>query len=89
MELLKKLILVSRWPKYTLLEVKENKKNNWIVIDDHVLDVTKYMSKHPMGSRIIWEHCGTDASISFDRVSHSDAAYKTMLEYKIGNLLKI
>ena len=74
------------WKSYTMQEVREKKKNNWLVVDGHVIDVTPFLNKHPAGADILREHCGSDASTIFDKVCHSNQAYEQMLTLKIGIL---
>lgn len=72
--------------KITWNEILLHKKINdcWIVIDNYVVDVSKYINKHPGGSDIILEHKTSDVSIIFDKVCHSNQAYEKMLNMVIG-----
>lgn len=75
---------------YTLEEIKKhNKKTDcWIIIDDNVLDVTKFLEKHPAGVDIIVQNSGQDVTEYFDRVCHSNKAYEAAMKYKIGCIQK-
>ncbi|KAJ6238272.1 cytochrome b5 reductase 4 family member [Anaeramoeba flamelloides] len=53
--------------EYTLEEVKEHKKNNWMVLDNKVYDLTKYLEYHPGGIKIIEKFCGKDGTKAFNR----------------------
>ena len=48
--------------KYTLEEVAEHNKPDdcWVIINDRVLDVTKFLEDHPGGDEKILEHAGFD-----------------------------
>ncbi len=75
--------------KFTVEEVKKHNKRKdcWIIIDEHVADVTKFLEKHPAGVDVIMLYAGTDASEIFDRSLHSNKAYELMLTFKIGELV--
>ena len=75
-------------PTYTLAEVKKNKKKNWIVLDNYVLDITDFIPHHPAGEDIFLEHLGTDCSVIFDKVCHSNQAYELSMKYRIGIIKK-
>ena len=65
---------------------KHNKKSDcWIVIDNFVIDITKYIDKHT-GGDVILEYGGKDATDIFDKICHSNKAYELMLKFKIGEL---
>jgi cytochrome b involved in lipid metabolism len=73
---------------YTQEEVKRHRTKDscWIIIDNNILDVTRFLKQHPCGSDIILEHAGEDVSYIFDKVCHSNDAYKLALTYKIAEL---
>jgi cytochrome b involved in lipid metabolism len=73
---------------YTLEEIKKHKKKSdcWVCIDNHVLDLTKFIDSHPVGPDVILNFAGTDATEMFERFNHSDSAYEAMLKFKIGEL---
>lgn len=72
--------------EYLLTEVeKHNKKNDcWIIIDDNVCDVTKFLEEHPGGADILLTCAGKDCTDEFKEICHSDDAYKLVKEHKIG-----
>ena len=75
--------------EYTLEEVaKHNSKSDaWIVINNKVADITKWIPKHP-GGDIIMKGVGKDASALFKSIGHDDYAKKMLKQYQIGILKK-
>jgi len=73
---------------YTVEEVKKHRtrKDLWVILDNHVLDITKYIEHHPGGIDIMTEYSGQDISDVFDKIGHSNKAYKIALKFKIGNI---
>ena len=73
---------------YTLNEVKKHSAKNdaWIVIDEKVYNVTKWIPNHP-GGDIIMHGVGTDASKMFKDYNHSTGARKRLQKFYIGDLL--
>jgi len=73
---------------YTLEEVKKNNdgKSCWLVIDDKVYDVTKFLEEHPGGEEVLLELAGGDATEQFEDVGHSEDARELMEDYLIGDL---
>ena len=55
---------------YTIDEVKKHNKESdaWMVIDNKVYDVTKYMDKHPGGKEAILKYAGKDATKAFYQI---------------------
>ena len=53
-------------PFYTRQEVAEHKKfkDCWVVINGEVYDVTRWLTKHPGGGRILMHYAGEDATVS-------------------------
>ena len=64
----------------------------WIMIADHVYDVTTFLSSHPGGSEMIIPYCGKDASKAFaskdknPSVRHSSLADGMLKDYLVGKL---
>lgn len=70
-----------------LLNQSEISKHNqsqdcWIIIENKVYDVTKFLSRHPGGSGFISPYCGQDATTPFltqgGRGKHSQTAFKIL-----------
>lgn len=62
---------------YTIEEISKHNtvESLWIIIDDHVFDVTKYAKKHPGGSRILLKYAGKDCTKEFNDINHTDASH--------------
>ena len=75
----------------SLAAVKTHNKQDdcWIVIDNMVCDVTKFLKEHPGGSAVILDFAGQDATESFNDVGHSNDAKQMLTEYKIGVLNEV
>lgn len=61
--------LCGKLKEYSRAEIaKHNKKDDcWLIIDDKVYDVTKFIADHP-GGEIILKNAGADSSEGFHRV---------------------
>ena len=57
----------------------------WIIIGDHVYDVTDYIYEHP-GGDIIADDAGDDATEGFDEAEHSEEAVEEMAQFLVGKL---
>ncbi|KAK6185026.1 hypothetical protein SNE40_007353 [Patella caerulea] len=75
---------------FSLDEVSEHcdETSCWLVIEDKVYDVTKFLSKHPGGNDVILENAGTDATIAFGDKGHSKYGIKLLEVYLIGELIE-
>jgi cytochrome b involved in lipid metabolism/monoamine oxidase len=71
--------------KYSLTEVSQHNTpdNAWIVIDNNVYDITKWIPFHP-GGPIIMEGLGKDATKMFNNVNHTSNARRKLHQFKIG-----
>uniref|UniRef100_A0A1I7Z2I0 Cytochrome b5 heme-binding domain-containing protein n=1 Tax=Steinernema glaseri TaxID=37863 RepID=A0A1I7Z2I0_9BILA len=58
----------------------------WIIMDDKVYDLTKFLQEHPGGDEVIVEQAGADATESFNDVGHSSDARAMADDYLIGRL---
>ncbi|KUJ10754.1 cytochrome b5, partial [Mollisia scopiformis] len=66
---------------------KHNTKTDpWIIYNNNVYDVTKYINIHPDGPDDITGVAGTDATTAFNEAGHSSDANTTMATYLIGTL---
>lgn len=74
---------------YTMATVKKHKTRSscWTVVGTGVYNLTKWISKHPGGSKRILAMCGKNATKAF-RAQHGSTgkAAKTLATYKIGKL---
>ena len=69
-----------------------NKHNNandcWVIVQNHVYDVTNFLGQHPGGSDKIIPFCGKDATDAFltkgGQGSHSPRAMQKLESLKIG-----
>ncbi|CAI4229969.1 unnamed protein product [Auanema sp. JU1783] len=60
----------------------------WIILDNKVYDVTKFLEEHPGGEEVITQLAGQDATDAFNDVGHSRDAKEMAEEYLIGQLEK-
>ncbi|XP_034416032.1 cytochrome b5 isoform X2 [Cyclopterus lumpus] len=73
---------------FRLSEVEEQNtfKSTWIIINNKVYDVTKFLEEHPGGEEVLREQAGGDATESFEDVGHSTDAREMSLSMMIGEL---
>ena len=71
---------------YTLNQISLHNKpdDTWIIIDNKVLDVTKFLKEHPGGEQTILDWAGKDGTVAFDEVGHSQDAWDMIDEYVVG-----
>uniref|UniRef100_A0A0N5BF44 Cytochrome b5 n=1 Tax=Strongyloides papillosus TaxID=174720 RepID=A0A0N5BF44_STREA len=60
----------------------------WIIINNQVLDVTKFLDEHPGGCEVLLEHAGGDATEAFEDVGHSTDARQMLPEYILGDIVE-
>lgn len=83
----------SSTKQYTLAEVESHstRDNCWLIINNKVYDVTKYINMHPGGAEIL-KGCGKDATELFatqgGKGAHSNSATRLIENYYIGDLKK-
>ena len=79
----------NKTKEYTLEEVaKHNTKSDaWIVINDKVANITKWIPNHP-GGEIIMKGVGKNATKLFESIGHDDYARKMLKKYQIGIIKK-
>jgi cytochrome b involved in lipid metabolism len=83
----KKVIGGNSKNKFTLEEVsKHNKKDDaWLIINNKVYDITKWIPMHP-GGMIIMKGVGKDATELFNNVGHDNYAKNKLKTLQIGIL---
>ncbi len=64
----------------------DNPSNCWVVVDGNVLDVTKFIKRHPGGPSAIINHCGKDATQAFNSRPqvHDRGARRLLMEMRVG-----
>uniref|UniRef100_A0A0R3RF86 Cytochrome b5 n=1 Tax=Elaeophora elaphi TaxID=1147741 RepID=A0A0R3RF86_9BILA len=74
--------------EYTIAEVAEHNdaSSTWLIIDNNVYDVTKFLEEHPGGDEVLLEQAGQNATESFKDIGHSRDAVEMTKEYLIGYL---
>jgi cytochrome b involved in lipid metabolism len=74
--------------KFTKEDVaKHDKKDDcWIIIDNNVCDITKFLDEHPGGPQILIMYAGKDCTEDFVDIGHSNDAIELMKKYKIGEI---
>ncbi|WFD26132.1 hypothetical protein MNAN1_001107 [Malassezia nana] len=72
----------------TFAEVCEHKSEEslWLVIDNKVYDVTKFLSEHPGGDEVLLTEAGKNATEPFEDVGHSEDARAALKTLYIGDL---
>ncbi|CCK71989.1 Cyb5p KNAG_0I02040 [Huiozyma naganishii CBS 8797] len=73
---------------YTYEDVAQHSTSEdaWIVIDNRVYEVTKFLDEHPGGEEILLEMAGADATTNFLDIGHSDDAMKILKTRYIGDI---
>lgn len=80
---------------YSVAEVAGHKSaaSCWLIVDDRVYDITRYLKKHMEYEYDLARHCGTDASKLWHKKprtgeEHSRKAERLLERYRIGGLRK-
>jgi len=72
------------WPE---IRKHTSRESLWVVLRGKVLDITKFVTAHPGGDKILLRQGGKDVSkLFFDMINHSTAAAKMTEEYVIGEV---
>ncbi|XP_048334241.1 cytochrome b5 [Ziziphus jujuba] len=73
---------------FTLAEVSVHNtpQDCWLIINEKVYDVTKFLEDHPGGDEVLLSATGKDATDDFEDVGHSDSARDMMKEYYVGEI---
>jgi cytochrome b involved in lipid metabolism len=80
----------SSQKQYTYEEIAQHntEKDCWVVVNGDVLDVTKFLDKHPGGKHAILLFAGKEASDEFNMIHKADVVVKYAPETIIGTLKK-
>ncbi|KAF3034389.1 hypothetical protein E8E12_002902 [Didymella heteroderae] len=62
------------------------KTDLWIVVWNHVYDVTDYQEDHPGGKEFLLENAGTDATTAYEDIGHSTDAREILENFRIGKV---
>jgi cytochrome-b5 reductase len=73
---------------YSLEEVGKHtsKTDLWIVVWNHVYNVTDYQEDHPGGKEFLLENAGTDATTAYEDIGHSTDAREILENFRIGKV---
>ncbi len=78
---------------YTMAEIAKHASENncWLLINDKVYDVTKFITVHPGGVSQIIPYCGKEATKAFETQggrnrTHSPTADEMLKDYYIGDV---
>jgi len=73
---------------FTVAEVAQHNKATdcWIIIDNKVYDVTKFLAKHPGGSKVVLKLAGKDATKDFKLLHNPEVLAKHGPELYIGDI---
>lgn len=76
----------ARYYRLTEVEAQNSFKSTWIIINNKVYDVTKFLEEHPGGEEVLREQAGGNATESFEDVGHSSDAREMAADMVIGEL---
>ncbi|RWA09089.1 hypothetical protein EKO27_g6006 [Xylaria grammica] len=66
---------------------KHNSKSDcWVIINDHVFDVTDWLERHPGGDAIIFDYRGQDASAAYNAQHPRNLVFRTIPKNYKGEL---
>jgi cytochrome-b5 reductase len=73
---------------YSLEEVAKHtgKTDLWIVVWNHVYNVTDYQEDHPGGKEFLLENAGGDATTAYEDIGHSTDAREILENFRIGKV---
>ncbi|KAK6538917.1 hypothetical protein TWF694_010471 [Orbilia ellipsospora] len=76
--------------EFTFAQVAEHdtKDSLFVVIDEKVYDISKFVDEHPGGEEVLLDVAGTDGTEAFEDVGHSDEAREILAKYLVGNLVR-
>ncbi|XP_015921764.1 cytochrome b5 [Parasteatoda tepidariorum] len=75
---------------YTLSEVSRHchPDDCWIIVGDHVYDVTSFLDQHPGGKDVLIEQAGRDATLAFFGAGHHEGTFQLLEPFCIGILVQ-
>ncbi|KAI5807423.1 cytochrome b5 [Peziza echinospora] len=71
---------------YDDVKVHDSKNDLWVVVNDKVYDITKFVDEHPGGEEVLLDVAGVDSTEAFDDVGHSDEAREILATLLVGNI---
>ena len=71
---------------YTFLEISKHNspEDCWVIVDNRVCDMTKFLDEHPGGAALILDYGGMDCTKQYVDNNHSQYATKTLIENQLG-----
>lgn len=71
---------------YTVEEVQKHNtaQDCWVIIDGNVFDVTKFLTEHPGGKKVLLKKGGKDASKEFKTFHNASIMQRVGLPMQIG-----
>ncbi|KRX38131.1 Cytochrome b5 [Trichinella murrelli] len=70
------------------VEEHNSKQSTWLIMENKVYDVTKFLEEHPGGIEVLLEQAGRDATESFEDIGHSNDAREMRDQYYIGDIVE-
>ncbi|KAL7941837.1 hypothetical protein V8C42DRAFT_355260 [Trichoderma barbatum] len=68
------------------IAIHKTRDDLWVMINGKVYDVSKYVRDHPGGADVLIDVAGTDATIAYEEVGHSEDADGILKSYLIGSV---
>ncbi|KAM0256296.1 hypothetical protein ACHAQJ_005061 [Trichoderma viride] len=65
---------------------KDDGNGYWLIVEDGVYDVTKFLDEHPGGSKILKRFAGKNATKAFWKYHNESVLEKYGGKYKIGTV---
>lgn len=74
---------------YSDVSKHSSKEDLYMVINDKVYDVSKFLDEHPGGEEVLLDSAGQDATEAFEDVGHSDEAREILDRMTVGSLKRL
>lgn len=71
---------------YEQVSKHNNETSNWIIVDNEVFDVSKFLEFHPGGKQILLQHAGKDVTEIFHMYHNPSVLIKYRNKFKIGEV---